>query len=165
MQLSENSILFELNASFSKEMQFRITQISREIAIFSDEAFCDSYREVLETAVNYAKALTEIASLIDSAIDQNAIQWDSKNENVLKGWFVTWIESAGKLREYLPGCIASRKFSDLVARFLRADEFVEGWLSKQEAYENGIPDLDLSKELPFGGPNQSWYLESFERTF
>lgn len=166
MQLSENSILFELTASFSKEMQFRLTQFGApESAPFSDDAFCSAYRNGLESTIYAAKALQDLTSLIDYSIDRNAILWDSKNEKVLKRWFTNWHESAEKIREYLPGCIASRKFSDLVARFLRADEFVQGWLAKQLAYENGVLELDLPKKLPFGSPSESWYLESFERTF
>ena len=81
MQLSENSILFELTASFSKEMQFRITQFGApESAVFSDEAFCLAYRNGLETTIDAAKALQDLTSLIDYSIDRNAILWDSKNE-------------------------------------------------------------------------------------
>ena len=166
MQLSENSILFELTASFSKEMQIRLTQFGApESAVFSDEAFCLAYRNGLETTIDAAKALQDLTSLIDYSIDRNAILWNSKSETVLKLWFRNWHDSAENIREYLPGCMESRKFSDLVSRFLRAEEFVQGWLAKQEAYENGVLDLELPEKLPFGGPNESWYQESFERTF
>lgn len=166
MQLSDNSIFFELTAAFSKELQVRLTQFGApESAPFSDDAFCLAYRNGLETTIYAAKALQDLTSLIDYSIDRNAILWDSKNEKVLKHWFLSWHESAEKMREYLPGCIASRMFSDLVARFLRADEFVQGWLAKQEAYEKGVLDLELPEMLPFGGPTEAWYHESFERTF
>ena len=166
MQLSENSIFFELTAAFQKDLQLRIAQFGKpDSELFTDDDFCNRLAGLLENIIGAAKLLRDFTNLLDDAIDSNAILWEPKNEKILKRWFLNWQESAEKFRVYLPGCIASRRFSDLVSRFLRAEEFVQDWLAKQQAYENGIPDLDLSKELPFGGPNQSWYLESFERTF
>ena len=166
MQLFENSIFFELTAAFSKEMQVRLTQFGApESAPFSDDAFCLAYRNGLETTIYAAKALQDLTSLIEYSIDRNAILWDSRNEKVLKQWFLSWQESSEKIQAFLPACMENRKFNDLVSRFLRADEFVQGWLAKQEAYENGVLELDLPKKLPFGGPSESWYQESFERTF
>ena len=144
MQLPDNSIFFELTAAFSKDPQFRIAQFGNfESALFSNADFCSNYRIALEKTIDGAKALLDMTSLIDYAIDSNAIHWDSKNEKVLKRWFMNWHESAEKIRECLSGCIASRMFSDLVSRFLKADEFVQGWLSKQEAFEHGVLELDV----------------------
>ena len=166
MQLSENSILFEFTEAFAKDLQSRITHFGNPAsALFSNDEFCRSYGDVLEAYIAGAKALVDLTSFIDFAIDSNTMLWGSRNEKVLKQWFLSWQESSEKIRAFLPACMESRKFNDLVSRFLRADEFVQGWLAKQEAYENGVLELDLPKKLPFGGPSESWYQESFERTF
>ncbi|HUP78842.1 MAG TPA: hypothetical protein VM260_09825 [Pirellula sp.] len=165
MQLSENSIFSELTSAFAKELQSKLRQVSCESALFSDEGFSTSYRSALETAVDFANLLREIAGFIDTAIDKNVLLWDSKNEAVLKRWFQSWQESVERLRDYLPACIAISGFSNLLSRFLKADEFVQGWLAKQDAYENGVLDFDLPAKLLSDGPDKSWYLEPFERTF
>ena len=166
MRVSENSIFFELTDAFSKDLQFRIAQFGKpDSELLANDDFCNRLAEHLENIIASAKLLRDFTSLLDDAIDSNAILWEIKNEETLKHWFLNWQDSAEKFRVYLPGCIASRRFSDSVARFLRAEEFVQDWLAKQQAYENGTPRIDVPKDLPSGGPNHSWYRESFERTF
>lgn len=167
MQLSENSILFDLSSAFANDMQTRISQMdqgNQKSNDFSNDDFCREYRFYLETYIKGAKALSDLTSFIDFAIDSNAMTWNTQSEGVVSRWFVHWQEASEKLRVRLPECIASRKFNELVASFLRAEEFVQSWLAKQKAYELGVPEIDLPDKLPFGGPAQSWYQESFDRS-
>jgi hypothetical protein len=166
VQLSENSILLDIKEAFPKDYERRIRQFDSPSPDFiAGDDFLTRFPYFIETAVKAAGMLRSLTTLLDEGIDNNQILFDAKNEAILKRKFLNWIVSTEPIYPYLPVFISIRKHTELVSAFLRASEFIRGWLSKQDAYENGTLEVEIPKQLPFGGPNESWYSESFERTF
>ncbi len=165
MQLSEESILFTVTAAFPKDFDRRLRQLERPSPTFvAGDDFFNTFPYFIETAVKAAELLRSLIRLLDEGIAKNQILFDAKNEAILKRKFLEWDKSTEPIYQYLPILLSSRKRSDLVSRFLSASEFILGWISKQSDYENGVLDVDLPKQLPVGGPSESWYMETFDRT-